>query len=160
MKVLIAVDDSQFSKDMLDDLTSRQWWGDTEFMVLNVMALPDENSWEDWGLTVSLDIIESMQADAEQLVKESVERLRKKLPAEMPVHGKIARGHTVDAIVQAAQEWQADMIMLSTHNRRGLQRFVFGSVAESLLPKAPCSVEIVRHRDSIRKRPRRHSRSA
>ena len=56
------------------------------------------------------------------------------LPREAPAH----------AIVDAAEEWQADLIVLGSHGRRGFDRLVLGSVSESVAMHAHCSVEVVR----------------
>jgi nucleotide-binding universal stress UspA family protein len=48
------------------------------------------------------------------------------------------------AIVEAASEWPADLIVMGSHGRRGLDRLLLGSVAESVVRHAPCSVHIVR----------------
>jgi nucleotide-binding universal stress UspA family protein len=48
------------------------------------------------------------------------------------------------AIVDCAREWGADLIILGSHGRRGLDRLLLGSVAESVVRHAPCSVEVVR----------------
>lgn len=49
-----------------------------------------------------------------------------------------------EVIADAAQSWQADLIVLGTHGRRGLQRLILGSVAEQLVRLAPVSVLLVR----------------
>lgn len=49
-----------------------------------------------------------------------------------------------EVIVNAAQQWGADLIVLGTHGRRGLQRLILGSVAEQLVRLAPVSVLLVR----------------
>jgi nucleotide-binding universal stress UspA family protein len=42
--------------------------------------------------------------------------------------------HRIDErIVQEADEWPADMIVMGTHGRRGFHRFLIGSVAESIV---------------------------
>jgi nucleotide-binding universal stress UspA family protein len=57
------------------------------------------------------------------------------------------------AITQVAADYDADMIVAGTHGRRGMERFVLGSVAEALVRRAACPVLIVREKDhaSMRK---------
>ncbi|MFZ2652981.1 MAG: universal stress protein [Burkholderiaceae bacterium] len=50
------------------------------------------------------------------------------------------------ALLAQAQAWQADLIVMGTHGRRGLGRVVIGSVAESLLREATVPVLLVRTR--------------
>src|SRR5262249_20777722 len=58
----------------------------------------------------------------------------------------IAGGNPADAIVRAAQERGADLIVMGTHGRTGLQHVLLGSVAEKVVRTAPCPVLTVRHR--------------
>lgn len=49
-----------------------------------------------------------------------------------------------DAILKAAKDVHADLIVIGTHGRRGLSRALLGSVAEDVLRRAPCPVLAVR----------------
>lgn len=49
-------------------------------------------------------------------------------------------------IAKDAQGWDADLIVLGTHGRRGFNRIVLGSVAETLVRMAPAPVLLVRSR--------------
>ncbi len=49
-----------------------------------------------------------------------------------------------EAIANAANEWDADLVVVGTSNRRGLERLVIGSVAEQLIAKVDASVLLVR----------------
>lgn len=43
-------------------------------------------------------------------------------------------------IVEEAERWEADLIVLGTHSRRGLDKFFFGSVSYDVAAKAPCAI--------------------
>jgi nucleotide-binding universal stress UspA family protein len=47
-------------------------------------------------------------------------------------------------IIECAVAWNADLIVMGSHGRRGLDRLLLGSVAEAVMRHASCSVEIVR----------------
>jgi nucleotide-binding universal stress UspA family protein len=49
-----------------------------------------------------------------------------------------------ELILQDADEWGADLIVCGSHGRRGLSRFLLGSVSEAIATHAKCSVEIIR----------------
>ena len=53
-------------------------------------------------------------------------------------------GEAPGAIAQHARRWGADLVAMTTHGRSGLERVVFGSVAEAVLRRAPCPVLLVR----------------
>ena len=50
----------------------------------------------------------------------------------------------VDALANGVREWGADLVVVGTSNRRGLGRWVIGSVAEQLISKIDASVLLVR----------------
>jgi len=47
-------------------------------------------------------------------------------------------------ILELAAQWQSDLIVLGSHGRKGLEKLVLGSVAESVARHSSCSVLIVR----------------
>ena len=52
-------------------------------------------------------------------------------------------------IVQQAKEWNADLIVMGTHGRRGVRRMVMGSDAEFVLRNTPVPVLLIRHHDGV-----------
>ena len=66
--------------------------------------------------------------------------------AGLPVRWKLTVGLPFDAIVQAAEEEGADMIVMGTHGRRGLEGLLLGSVANKVVRLAECPVLTVRER--------------
>ncbi len=59
---------------------------------------------------------------------------------------EVAMGHPADTIVRVAQERGADLIVMSTHGRTGLQHVLLGSVAEKVVRLAPCPVLTIKQR--------------
>lgn len=55
-------------------------------------------------------------------------------------------GRVADAIVAEAKRWPADLIVMGTHGRRGLQHALVGSEAEGVMHKAPVPLLLVRGR--------------
>jgi nucleotide-binding universal stress UspA family protein len=66
------------------------------------------------------------------------------LPGHLQVDTALVEGKPAKAISGAAQQWQADMIVMGTHARKGLWRILFGSVSEAVMRQAPCPVVTVR----------------
>jgi nucleotide-binding universal stress UspA family protein len=56
------------------------------------------------------------------------------------VESQVMEGDPVDMILRAAEETHSDLIVMGTHGRTALVRLLLGSVAESVLRKAPCPV--------------------
>jgi nucleotide-binding universal stress UspA family protein len=56
----------------------------------------------------------------------------------------ILTGDAYEAIVDAAKENKADLVVMGTHGRKGVSRFFLGSVAARVISTAPCPVMTVR----------------
>ena len=48
-------------------------------------------------------------------------------------------------ILDHAKEWGADLIVVGSHDRSRIERFLVGSVSESVVKHAPCSVLVLKH---------------
>jgi nucleotide-binding universal stress UspA family protein len=79
---------------------------------------------------------------AEILVTKVAEVLRSK---GLKVTAAVEHGDPRSKIIDTAKEWHADLIVLGSHGRKGLDRFLMGSVSEAVARHAPCSVQIVRY---------------
>jgi nucleotide-binding universal stress UspA family protein len=75
----------------------------------------------------------------EHAVRELAEFLGE-IPGLAGVPGAVRIGDAADGILREAEEWQADLVVVGTHGRRGLPRFLLGSAAESVLRRASVSV--------------------
>jgi len=71
-----------------------------------------------------------------------------------------ARGAAVaHAIVQQARKAKADVIVLGTHGRRGLQRMLMGSDAEAVVREAGVPVMLVRGAEHVKRAPRKATKT-
>ncbi|HEY3998257.1 MAG TPA: universal stress protein [Candidatus Xenobia bacterium] len=55
-------------------------------------------------------------------------------------------GPPASVLVQQARDTRADLVVMATHGRHGLQRWTMGSVTEALMQQAPCPVLVVNAR--------------
>jgi nucleotide-binding universal stress UspA family protein len=53
----------------------------------------------------------------------------------------------VDGIIEEAKKWNADLIVIGTHGRTGLNHFFMGSVAEHVTRQSACPVLIVPNKE-------------
>ena len=56
----------------------------------------------------------------------------------------VEQGDPKSKIIEAASKWHADLIVVGSHGRKGLEHFLLGSVSDAVARHAGCSVEIVR----------------
>jgi nucleotide-binding universal stress UspA family protein len=75
--------------------------------------------------------------------KQQLEQIRP-LNADISVCHVFLEGDPASEIVRYAQESAADLVVMGTHGRTGVERLLMGSVAEKVLRDAPCSVLIVK----------------
>jgi nucleotide-binding universal stress UspA family protein len=66
------------------------------------------------------------------------------LDGGIPVSHVFLEGDPASEIVRLATETAADLIVMGTHGRSGLERLLMGSVAEKVMRNAPCSVLVVK----------------
>ena len=143
MKILLAIDDSKFSEAATQMVVAQARPQDTEVRVLHVLEpLSLLLGREMGGYDPELETV--WQAEREQakaLVTKITGMLR---TSGFNVTSTLDEGDPKSKIIDVASEWNADLIVLGSHGRRGMDRFLMGSVAESVARHANCSVEIVR----------------
>ena len=146
MKLLLAVDSITTLDILLDEMMNRSWPIGTEARVLSIVEdgeVPLE-TWREEGYGVAA-VRQEMRRRGEQITALAVARLREfGIPAEVV----IMRGNPDFHISFAARQWPADLILIRAHNRRDFRNWLLGSVAKSVVESAPCSVEIVRSKET------------
>lgn len=151
MKVLLATDESQFSEAALQAVISQNRPQQTQVRVLHVVE-PLAMVLSEIASDPPLGLYPAEPVELERLRKEQEKRAGKLLEAraeELKDAGfdtgiVIREGDPRVEIIDMAREWSADLIVMGSHGRKGLDRFLLGSVSEYVARHASCSVEIVR----------------
>ncbi|HYL09557.1 MAG TPA: universal stress protein [Candidatus Acidoferrales bacterium] len=143
MRILLAVDDSKFSEAAVREVAERGHTADSEARVLTVVEpMPVPADGQVWGFALDMNAIQEEQKKAAQeLVAGAADTLRR---AGWKVSTAVETGDPKSSILDQAKEWKADLIVVGSHGRRGLDRFLLGSVSEAVARHARCSIEIVR----------------
>ena len=66
-------------------------------------------------------------------------------PERVKAHARL--GRAVATLLQMAVDYDADLLVVGTHGRRGVEHIMLGSVAEELVRKAHCPVLVARPKD-------------
>jgi len=135
MNVLVAVDNSEASQAVLEEVVARPWTAGTRFEVLNVVE--PAHLW-----VVSSTVEEAMQMSA-VFVERAAGSLRTK---GLEAAGVSLPGDPKRVILDRAKETKADFVFVGSQGVSALARFLTGSVASGVVRYAPCTVEIVRAR--------------
>lgn len=146
MKILLAVDNSEYSAEAIKETAIRPWPPDTIVRVLSVvepLTPPATELWYDAGGS-----LERVQEEMNKRARELIESVTKKLEGKgLTVETSVREGDPRSEIVDEALDWSSDLIVLGSHGYTGIKRFLLGSVALSVVSHAPCSVEVVRRKE-------------
>jgi nucleotide-binding universal stress UspA family protein len=135
MNVLVAVDNSEASQAVLQEVAARPWPAGARVEVLNVVE--PAHLW-----VVSSTVEEAIQSSA-VFVERAAGDLRTR---GLEATGISLPGDPKRVILDRAKETSADFVFVGSQGVSALARFLTGSVASGVVRYAPCSVEIVRAR--------------
>lgn len=148
-KILIPLDGSALSEKALPAALEVSNKFGAELILLRVVERPQAYLHADgW---VDLELINSIEEQA----KKAVARYLQEKEAELAIQGQIVtsmmweRQFPADAIIEAAEELDVELIVMSTHGHGGLTRWVFGSVADKVLRKAHVPVLLIRATEDL-----------
>ncbi len=140
-RILCPLDFSEISSLSLEYAQSFAKHYSAELLALHALepmevAYPDDEFVEAWSEARS-----RRTAEAKARLQALVEAHPSRAPSlEMMVR----EGRPSDAILAEAERHAADLIVMGTHGRRGMDRWLLGSVTEKVLRKARCPVLVVR----------------
>jgi nucleotide-binding universal stress UspA family protein len=143
MRVLLAIDDSESSEAATQMVIEQAQPGKTEVRVLNVLRPPTLLvAREMVGYNPSLGNTWEAQAEAAGALVESVAaKVRAK---GVETTSSVEIGEPRAKILEVAQAWQANLIVLGSDQRTRLAGYLSGGIPEAVARRACCSVEIVR----------------
>lgn len=84
---------------------------------------------------------------AEQDGKRLLAGFRQHTPQQSIALEFVRIGKPATEILKTAKEWPADVIVIGSHGRRGVQRALLGSIAEGVMRHAPCPILVIRAAD-------------
>ncbi|HEY2434627.1 MAG TPA: universal stress protein [Vicinamibacterales bacterium] len=147
MKLLLAVDGSGCAQAAVEAVMKHFRRIGTEVRVVHVLDWPKE-------LPSSLAFGEGRGAahavlHAEDIARQDAHLLLARVVDRLTRGGYTATAHLVEggprqAITTMAKDWPADVVVVGSHGRHGLDRLLLGSVSESVVRQAQCSVFVVR----------------
>ena len=139
-RMIVAVDFSEQSRNALYDAIELAKPFDAQIILLHVV--------EAIVFPPDVEVVE-LAVLARRLNEEAAKLLsewRKEAAPQARVREDLRAGTPYREIVEAADEHNADLLVLGTHGRTGLSRLLIGSTAERVMRQAPCPVLVVRER--------------
>jgi nucleotide-binding universal stress UspA family protein len=146
MKILLAVDGSEYSDAAAESLARRPLPAGSEVKIISVMEPFQPYMAEVWALPAEFwdDMDKSANAQADMAIEKSLAYFQTPAHNDVRVTTEAIKGNPKHAIVDEATNWGADLIVIGSHGYTGLRRVLLGSVSQSVAQHATCSVEIVR----------------
>jgi nucleotide-binding universal stress UspA family protein len=146
MRVLLAIDESEYSAEAAREVEKRLILPQTTVRVLHVVDtfVPPAAAVVEAGGSLE-GVQQNVMGRFQELVDERARRLTE---LGVTAEGVVREGSAGKQIVHEASEWDADLIVIGAHGLTGLESILMGNVARHVVDHAPCSVEVVRPKKS------------
>ena len=144
MRVLIPTDGSECAQMALSAVAEQPWPTSSEFLIIACPEFPViVGEYPYYAPEQLTELAKGSEIHAAESATEGADLLSK---AGLRVSRQVTepRETPARAILAAAESWEADLIVMGSHGRRGFDRLVLGSVSESVALHARCSVQVVR----------------
>lgn len=136
-KILVPVDFSENSQKILRSAVQMAEKFSAQLAVVFVVQSFDDYS----GFFVPhMPIAQFEDEMVQSAEKKMASFLKENLPANLSCESKILTGDVAEEITTYAGNLKADMIVMGTHGYKGLEKVLFGSIAEKVVKTAPCPV--------------------
>lgn len=146
MKILLAVDGSQLSDAAVEAVAQRPWPANSEVRVLTAIEPFTPYLTEMWATSNEFweEMDKASKEQANTALNRALERLKTAADQSLKISTDLVKGNAKHAILEEAEKWGADLIIVGSHGYTGLKRMLLGSVSQAIASHAHCSVEIVR----------------
>jgi nucleotide-binding universal stress UspA family protein len=148
MKILLAIDGSPCSQAAIEEVARRPWSEDSQVRIISVIETPAPLVAEPYMMAGSYfaEAEKIYRRQAEDAVEQAAAKLRGGRNGGPQVSAQVLAGSPRRTIVEEAEEWGADLVVVGSHGYRSWERMMLGSVSQAVAAHARCSVEIVRCR--------------
>ena len=148
MRILLAIDGSDHSHAAVAEIARQHFPTDSEVRVISVIEPPYLTTTYP-GQGVSVSLYEEIEKTSRERARAAVEKAAANLRADdgsrqLNVTTEVLSGSPKVVILDEAEAFGADLIVVGSHGHGMLERFLLGSVSQAVALHAKCSVEIVR----------------
>jgi universal stress protein A len=140
MKLLLAVDNSEYSQEAVKQVSTHFGPKTTEIKMLHVLTPASYSTPPQMSRGYAPEM-EELEKEARSYVEDVAKKLRM---AGFLVNVAVETGEVRSIIIDSAADWGADLIVVGSRGHQGLERLLLGSVAESVVRHAKSSVLVVR----------------
>jgi nucleotide-binding universal stress UspA family protein len=146
MKILLAVDGSGYSEAAIEEVIKRPWPPQSEVKIVTAIETPMMVGvgLEPWPANYFDDLQKSAREAAEAVIASAMRKLKEASEKTLKISHEIINGPPSQVIVEEAESWGADLIVMGSRGLGAWNRLLLGSVSSAVIHHAKCSVEIVR----------------
>jgi nucleotide-binding universal stress UspA family protein len=151
MKILLATDGTKHSDCAIKMVDKFNLSDGDEIKIVSVvdMALPLSIDVYAGYLPTTADLEKSAQENAGKILESASEKIRQSMgDKNVFVSTEVLLGSPESRIVETAEEMGANLIIVGSHGYNRWERLLLGSVSDSVIHHAPCSVLVVRNTHS------------
>lgn len=145
MRILLAIDGSPCSNAAVAEVAQRPWPPHSEVRVLIVDSPVDADLLQGGATTLFDQLVQVQRMAAVKHLANAV-ALLKRSDNGLSVTPILREGWPKETILEEANAWDADLIVLGSRGHGAVRRMFLGSVSLAVATNAACSVEIVRPR--------------
>src|SRR4029079_16473444 len=128
------------------ELAKRPWPPQTEVKVITAVEIPASVGMEPWAM--SPDYFENLETAVRQagqaVLDSTLLKLKTITDKTLQISSEIIQGSPSEVIVDEAEHWVADLIIMGSRGLGMWNRLLLGSVSNAVVHHAKCSVEVVR----------------
>jgi nucleotide-binding universal stress UspA family protein len=145
MKILLAIDGSSFSDAAVEEVVERPWPAGSEVKIISVVEPLATMMTETWVLPNNYwDAAEQAGTEqAQAALDQAMSRFKEAATPSLKLIIEIHKGYAKQVILDEAEHWGANLIVVGSHGYSGFKRLLLGSVSQAVASHAKCSVEIV-----------------
>jgi len=140
-KIIVPLDGSRFAEGALPYAQMLAERGGGQIELVRIAVHPSSYVYVSDPATLAT-LYDSDRAHCEEYLHKVAARLGEAMSA--PVSVVVLEGPVADAILDHAEATGADLIVMSTHGRSGMERWLLGSVAEKVVRSARIPVMLIR----------------
>lgn len=145
MKIIVTADGSEFSRTAIEKCC--ELLADPENTAIKIVSPFEIIEPMDISISpeFSRELESSARSQAEEFAAQAAAQIKERFPnSKIDVTIQVSIGVIDEILIETAKEWAADLIVIASHERGFWQRKLLGSVPDSLIHNAPCSVLVVR----------------
>lgn len=143
-KILVPTDFSPLSDNALDFACQIAMQMKSEIFLLNIQSLPANDD-----ASMAIELIKTIEEAAKENLKLKQDEIRE-IYKDLKITGNFSFGIPSLTIKEFLETNEYDLVVMGTKGASGVDKFLFGSVAESISKHSPCPVIIVHADDKYK----------